>query len=51
MLDLFAGFLGHRTVQIDLQHRIFDQIPAYVDGIPLVELTAKTGLDPFYPEV
>lgn len=48
---LIAGYVGHQTVKIGLDHGIFQQLAAAPEGMTPADLAAKSGLDPFYLEV
>jgi SAM-dependent methyltransferase len=48
LLGNVAGYIGFRTVEIGLRHRLFERLAAHPAGIPVKELAADAGLDPFY---
>lgn len=51
LLDLAAGYVGHRTVQIGIRHGIFERLAAHPDGIGSGRLAGEVGLDSVYVEV
>lgn len=48
LLEQVAGYIGHRTVQVGLQHDVFGRLAAHPDGVAPEDLAEECGLDPFY---
>lgn len=51
LLELVAGYVGHRTAEIGVEQGLFDQLAAHPNGVTAATLATETGLDPDYLEV
>ena len=51
LLSHVAAYVGHRTIEMGMQHRLFEEIAQHPEGISAEELAARTNMDPLYIDV
>ena len=51
LLNLIAGYVGFRTIEIGSKSGIFDELIKHHNGISTKQLAAAVNLDPSYVEV
>ena len=51
ILPHVAGYVGHRTIEMGLNHGLFERIASYATGISAQKLAEEAQMDPLYVSV